>query len=98
MPASEDPTRPSVMPVAEVMERWRPGSYDDPWSWQNEADDLWSRDGGRMDALAADVQVNGVREPVSLGDDGRVWDGHHRIVVAYTLDIERIPVDVWEAP
>ncbi len=27
-----------------------------------------------------------------LGDDGRVWDGHHRIAVALSLQLDRVPV------
>jgi hypothetical protein len=37
--------------------------------------------------VLADVYVNGIQDPVILGDDGRVWDGHHRIVVAGKLGI-----------
>jgi hypothetical protein len=32
---------------------------------------------------------------VKLGDDGRVWDGHHRIVGALTLGWPVITVEIW---
>lgn len=48
----------------------------------------------RLDELATSIQAEGIREPVLLGNDGRVWDGHHRIVVAMRLGIESVPVEV----
>jgi hypothetical protein len=35
-------------------------------------------------------------DPISLGNDGRVWDGHHRIVAAMQRGITKVlvwPVD-----
>lgn len=73
----------------EIMARWRPGSHDEPWSWRDERDWLWKRP--EMDALMSSIQIAGVLVPVLLGDDGRVWDGHHRIVAALDLGIPEIP-------
>lgn len=69
----------------------RPGSRD--WTWQQEHDDLWfSVHAGTsvMDDLATSMQTEGQREPVILGDDGRLWDGHHRVAVAMRLGIGRV--------
>jgi hypothetical protein len=41
--------------------------------------------------LIADIAVNGIREPILLGDDGRVWDGHHRLYAAMVLGLEEVP-------
>lgn len=76
-----------VMDAETIMRRWRPGSYDftnsgRPWSWADEEADIGQDE---IDDLADKVQVNGFTEPVLLGDDGRVWDGHHRIIVGRTL-------------
>ncbi len=83
--------------VAEVMHRWQPG---EPWSWSDEARDLWTRDLDKMQALEASIRRVGLRpalpdeEPIILGDDGRVWSGHHRLVVAYGIDpLMRLPLD-----
>jgi ParB-like chromosome segregation protein Spo0J len=45
-----------------------------------------------MASLVADISANGVREPILLGDDGRVWDGHHRICAAIELNLTELPV------
>jgi hypothetical protein len=34
---------------------------------------------------------------ITLGKDGRVWDGHHRLYVASLLGIETVEVDQWVA-
>jgi len=80
-PVSVDP-----MAVAEV---FRPGSGD--WDWSQELEDVKGLGNG-FEELVEDVQLNGVKEPVLLGADGRVWDGHHRILAAIACDLETIPV------
>lgn len=34
-----------------------------------------------------------VEQPILLGSDGRIWDGHHRLVAARRLGFEIIPVE-----
>lgn len=46
----------------------------------------------RLASLRHDVERDGIREPIWLGDDGRVWDGHHRIYVAHQLGMDYVPV------
>lgn len=76
------------MTPQEIMSRWSTG---DGWSWEAEMADLdeW----GEMDSIMDDIQVNGIREPVLLGNDGRVWDGHHRIIAAHRLGIDSVPYE-----
>lgn len=38
-------------------------------------------------------EVGRIDQPVCLGPDGRVWDGHHRIVAARRLGFTTIPVE-----
>ena len=76
-----------TMTPGEIMEFWRPGSHDEPWTWADEAADL----AGELDDMINDIQVNGILHPVVLGVDGRVWDGHHRILAARALGV-RVPV------
>lgn len=33
-----------------------------------------------------------IEQPIHLGPDGRVWDGHHRIVAAMRLGFDQLPV------
>lgn len=72
---------------------WRPGSYDPPWSWDDEAADCASHP--HMADLVESIRADGIREPVLLGaDDGRVWDGHHRVCAALALGLPSVPVEM----
>lgn len=44
-------------------------------------------------ALIGDIAANGITTLILLGDDGRVWDGHHHLRVARLLDSEELPVE-----
>lgn len=85
-----------ILSVDEVTSGYCVGSAD--WSWNEEARDLdqhpcpcCGERGHYQKSLEADIALNGIRHPVLLGDDGRVWDGHHRIAAAMRL---RCPVPV----
>lgn len=78
------------MNLKRLMKNYRPGSYDPPWGWRDEASDLLPR---LESALIKDIAKNGILTPVLLGDDGRVWDGHHRIVIALSLGLSSVPVE-----
>lgn len=71
---------------ASLMARWRPGSG--PWSWPAELVDIAAREPEAFAALVASVRAVGVRVPVLLGNDARVWDGHHRICAAWVAGVE----------
>ena len=78
----------TLMPTADICAHWRPGSYE--WGWEEEFADM-AQD-PRTAGVLARVQAEGIgyadtEEPVLLGSDGRVWDGHHRIYLAATLGI-----------
>ena len=61
------------------------------WSWQDEYENLIDRPVTQR--LLAEVREDGIREPILLGTDGRVWDGHHRITVAMHLGLDSVPVE-----
>ena len=46
--------------------------------------------------LMADIQVNGIKEPVEIrirGDGPRIlWDGLHRVAIAVKLGLKNVPV------
>ena len=76
-----------------VMERWRPGSEGDQWTWADEERSLWSEP--MIDhtlTVQAEIVADGILEPVLAGDDGRLWDGHHRVLIAARLGIGEIDV------
>ncbi|RBY82698.1 ParB N-terminal domain-containing protein [Blastococcus sp. TF02A-26] len=80
------------MPLAQLLAQYGPGSYGPPWSWDDEVRDLVDQDPSYQRELEAELLAQGVREPVLLGPDGRVWDGHHRVVAAIRLGLPDLPV------
>lgn len=82
------------LPLREVMLKWRPGSFDH--TWEEEILDLFCRDTIHMAELIIDIRKNGMRDPVLLGNDGRMWDGHHRTAVYYLLGQDLIAIEYGE--
>ena len=77
-------------PLAQIMTRYRPGSQD--WSWQVEMLDMFSPTHfDQTVQLIHSIRKDGILEPIALGNDGRIWDGHHRITAAYVLGLKTIP-------
>jgi hypothetical protein len=79
----------ATMPLHALLRDYRDG---DGRGWQTEFDWLESHHGDRLDKLTTSVQESGIREPILLGDDGRVWDGRHRLAVAQRLGLDYVPV------
>lgn len=77
------------MAVADILAQYVPG---DEHGWDVEF--AWLRDNHseKLRDLSLSIQEHGIREPVVLGDDGRVWDGHHRLLVADALGLNSVPV------
>lgn len=84
----------SELLLNDLLERFRPGSFN--WTWPEEFIDIKEHSVYMFGTLLADITVNGIREPVLLGNDGRVWDGHKRITAAFTLGIPSIPIEYAE--
>lgn len=70
---------------------FRPGDYPER-TWSDEFAWLWDNHQERMDMLTTSIQENGIQEPILLGSDGRIWDGHHRLAAAMRLGIDKVPV------
>jgi ParB-like chromosome segregation protein Spo0J len=88
MAGSTTEQQPRYLSPTEVMATFSPG---DEWTWWQEAHYLWTTQTAQMKLLAADIKANGIKEPIVTGDDGRLWDGHHRLVIAAGLGLESIP-------
>lgn len=73
----------TTMPLSQLLQDYRPGSED--WSWEDEAEFLWESSKLRLELLMEDIHERGVLNPVLLGPDGRVWNGHHRLVALQQL-------------
>ncbi len=46
----------------------------------------------QLKELEISISRHGILEPILIGDDGRCWDGHHRVAVAVRLGLDEIPV------
>ncbi|MFE5790632.1 ParB N-terminal domain-containing protein [Rhodococcus erythropolis] len=64
----------------------------DEHSWADEFRFLWTHDRDKMLALLDSVLTDGIREPVVIGEDGRLHDGHHRMAAAIALQLGPIEV------
>lgn len=88
-----------MMPLADLMATHRPGTYPEPWTWEDEEREVFTRiclccgeAGHYQRQLEAHLREHGLTQGVCLGPD-RVWDGHHRIVAARRLGITDIPLE-----
>lgn len=82
-----------MMDLDYLMRHYTPG---DGHSWSDEIDWLTDNHLLRLYCLSRNIKKHGIREPILLGDDGRVWDGHHRIAAAYQLGLQEVPVQYAE--
>lgn len=64
----------------------------DEHGWDTEFEYLETHHAEKIEALVESVKRHGILEPVLLGNDGRVWDGHHRITAAWLAGVTMIPV------
>lgn len=70
----------------------------DEHSWADEFAWLLRNHGPRLADLLEDVKdAQGFRESIKVGRDGRVWDGHHRVLVAHLAHL-MVEVEVAEEP
>lgn len=85
------------MQLADLLVTFQDG---DEHGWQTEFELLMLTHPERLAELAMDVLLWGIREPILLGSDGRVWDGHHRLCAANLLGFDVVPVEraVQEVP
>lgn len=79
----------AVMRLSALLRDYRDG---DEHGWAAEFDFLASEHAAKLDLLSTSVQEVGIQVPILLGNDGRVWDGHHRLAVASRLGIATVPV------
>jgi len=83
------------MSLTEITTSWRPGSYD--WTWREEYEDVMKQD--RIRGVRDRVNAEGLGfidhiAPILLGNDGRVWDGHHRICLALENNVDSVMVEL----
>lgn len=84
-----------LTPVPYFLQRFRPyywGTWEETAQYFSQACPMY------MFGLAIRVMEEGIGfadeyAPILVGHDSKVWDGHHRIVVAYTFTIRSVLVD-----
>ena len=86
--------------LADLLTTVPPGHRKEPWTWEDEERDIWSRlclccgqPGHYQETVEAHIAEHGLTEGVCIGEDGRLHDGHHRVIAAKTLRIERVPLE-----
>jgi len=85
------------VPFDYIMNNWRPGSHD--WDWEDERLDLLTRDWVRTGKLRDTIRERGfgfadATSPIKLGNDGRIWNGHHRLILGLEFRPDTLWVDV----
>lgn len=78
-----------MMPLAELLDQYSDG---DEHGWDVEFALLRSQWPDYISILTASIRFYGIREPILLGPDRRVWDGHHRLCVADGIGLTEVPV------
>lgn len=73
-----------------IQENFTPGEETNTWA--EEFRWLIDHDNENTGALLADIEKNGIKLPILLGNDGRVWNGHHRLLAARILGMIEVPV------
>lgn len=92
------------LPLEEIMRDYRPGSCnptDYEWTWEVEAADLLAAicfccgQPGHYQLQMEDHfrKVGRIDQPILLGGDLRIWDGHHRIVAAKRLGFTHLNIE-----
>lgn len=86
---SFEASRVEMMRLTHLVIHYRDGDEN---GWTHEVDKLWNEQPAYMEKLVESINDFGMREPILLGDDGRVWDGHHRIAAAMFIGMAEVPV------
>ena len=89
------------MLLAELLQKHLPGHRKGAWSWDDEERDIATREclccgqpGHYQEQLEVYIAEHGLEGlGVCVGEDGRLWDGHHRVVAAKHLGIAVISLE-----
>jgi hypothetical protein len=87
--------------LEELLTNYLPGYRDIEWTWEDEEQDISIRiclccghRGHYQRQLESHIEKHGLGGMgICLGEDGLVWDGHHRIIAAKHLGISIIPLE-----
>lgn len=82
----------SDVPLATFLAWTEPG--DDDWSWRSQFKWLEKNHLQELMELRQNLAMRGQKFPIYVGEDGRLWNGHHRVWCAVDLGWPSIKVDV----
>lgn len=92
-----NPEELTEIKLEDLLKQWVPGSHE--WSWEEEYEDLIKHQDTVLlesEILSRGFNFANASEPIMLGPDGRVWDGHHRIVLAMKHTVETLTVVIFK--
>lgn len=79
------------MKINDIMANYTPGEPANTWV-EEFASILPHGEGLYIADLMRDIHKDGMKVNILLGNDGRVWNGHHRLEAARLLGWEEVPV------
>jgi hypothetical protein len=86
--------------LADLLATVPPGHRDEPWTWEDEERDIRIRlclccgqPGHHQETVEALMAEGRLSARACIGEDGRLHDGHHRVVAAKHLCIERVEIE-----
>ncbi len=87
-----DPKHIKFVSTNSVLELFSPGDADTWGKSFRQVTKIHSQDRYLFE-LQSSIQTLGMQNPIVLGRDGYIWNGHHRLFLATkTLDLYHIPV------
>lgn len=78
------------MTLAELLTKYRDG---DNIGWPAAFAWVRTHHASKIAEITLSLAKGGFEHPILLGDDGRVWDGHHRLAVADAIGIRAVPIE-----
>lgn len=87
-----DPQHVKIVSTKSVLDLFMPGDADAWFDSFKKIQELHQADDYLL-SLRESILVGGIRNPIVLGSDGCVWDGHHRLCIATgALVLTKVPV------
>lgn len=87
-----DPQHVKIVSTKAVLDLFMPGNADTWFDSFKKVRELHHAD-GYLISLRESIQLEGMRDPIVIGSDGCVWDGHHRLSIATgALSLSKVPI------
>jgi ParB-like chromosome segregation protein Spo0J len=67
----------------------------DEVGWEQEFALLYRIHKDKLDELRDSILAEGMHSAIWLGSDGRIWNGHHRLLIAIEQNLDSVPVFIY---